>query len=156
MIRILSWIPGFYPTSINKLPLPSAYLQLERLGRWRPPSIELLETVFGEKPGDPCFYTRDYLSRENKNLPDRIADDEYFIGDHDETLAPGRIRKNKVVFIGDLGVDRPIALDYQENYYEPSIIYLRWTPVGSRWVKIADTFEELIKMLKLNGTASDG
>ena len=156
MIRILSWIPGIYPTSINKLPLPSSYLQLERMGRWRVPSLELLAKVFGEETTSPCFYTRDYIGVENKNLDMRISDDEYFVGQRDNNYSPGKIRTRKIVFIGDLGVDRPIALDYQDNYYEPRVVYLRCTPGGSRWVKIADTFDELIEILGLNGITSGG
>ena len=154
MIRILSWIPGIYPKEINKLPLPATYLQLERMGRWRVPGLDRLTEVFGEATTSPCFYNRDHIGVENKDLAERLADDEYFIGKLDDQHSPGNIRPSKVVFVGDLGVDRPIALDYRDNYYEPRVIYLRCTPNGSRWVRIADTFEELAQLLGLTGLAN--
>ena len=155
MIRILSWIPGVYPTAINNLPLPSSYLRIERMGRWKVPSLEKLAEIFGEEATSPCFYTRDYIGIENKDLVERISDDEYFIGQRDDEYLPGKIRLRKAIFIGDLGVDRPFALDYQEDYYEPRVVYLRCTPKGSRWVGIAASFEELIQLLGLDRSGSN-
>ena len=156
MIRVLSWLPGVYPSSINGLPLPNSYITLERMGRWRPRDLEILETVFGEESTNPCFYERDYIGTEKKNLCERISDDEYFVGKPDKNYSPGNVNPKEIIFIGDLGIDRPIALDYRINFYEPRVVYLRSTSDGSRWIEVAESFAGLARRLKLTKSTTAG
>lgn len=149
MFRLLSWIPGIYPTRINGLRLPKAYLRIERMGRWHSPSLNLLESVFGEPCTTPFFYGRDDLSFENRDLVERISNDDYFLGTPDSKHRPGNIDPSQVIFIGDLGRDRPIALDYRLDSGNPSVIYLRMVDSQSRWVHITSSFEDLARKLQL-------
>lgn len=76
-----------------------------------------------------------------------------FLSEHDRTMLghpdsdqpPGNLNPQQCVLIGDVGLDQPLALDYQKSSVTPSVVTLQWgdNPVtDNRWVKIANSFDE--------------
>jgi hypothetical protein len=79
---------------------------------------------------------------------------KYFLGKPDGQYPPGDIDFFKAIIIADLGTDSPpIALDYRKDKNDPSVMILhicrRDNEFVTRWLKIADTFEEFWDAIKV-------
>lgn len=131
-------------TGIGDLPLPAALLEAVDKGRWRlPQDTEKLARVFRDEPDGPHFYDVATMVRQNQSFQGKsqveVAD-----------MVPGAdgglgVDPALAVFIGDLGADMPIALDYRTNETNPRVIYL-----GSEgWYEIAPDFDTLTRLLDL-------
>jgi hypothetical protein len=128
--------------SINGLPLPPPLVTAIQGGRWRPPGDpELIREVFGEsEPERPQFYDLASMEPQNRRLPERSVREVYgeVVNGRSVGLDPGR-----AVFIGDLGTDMPIALDYRHSISDPRVLYLS----GDGWVQVAENVQELLRKL---------
>lgn len=71
-----------------------------------------------------------------------------YLGTANDELPPGDIDPRRSVLIGDLGHDRPFALDYRDSSEQPSVVLLASTQKAG-WVRIADSTEELLAKLGL-------
>ncbi|MEV0486054.1 hypothetical protein AB0I69_36345 [Streptomyces sp. NPDC050508] len=127
---------------IGGLPVPPQLIALIRAGRWAPPGDDILRDIFGEDPEQPCFYGERMLIGEN-----RIWHAE------PENAGPSRpiteenlgILVEMSLVIADLGPSMPIVLDYRESLTFPRVLY----PRGLTWVQIAESFEQLTGLLRL-------
>jgi len=65
--------------------------------------------------------------------------------------ALNQIKPTLTLDIGDFGSgsDRGLALDYQHEINNPSVIRLQWIGKGdaNRWIKVADTFDEFVALI---------
>lgn len=116
-------------------------MEVIQRGDWKPPADEgIIRDVFGgeeEEPENPQFYNLESMVPQNVRLPSRSIGD--FFGEVVEGKSLG-LDPRRSVFIGDLGVDRPIALDYRFSGSEPRVLFL----CTEGWVKIATNIQEFI------------
>jgi hypothetical protein len=108
----------------------TAYTEMERL------PAAVVERVFGEAP-DPTwkFYGLDEAREVTEEWHDE--DDPGWFGS-----APDDIEPRKSVLIGELGYDRPFALDFRGEH--PVV---RFMTIDGRWVQIADSSAGLLAAL---------
>ncbi len=96
------------------------------------------------------FYTYDVMwGKTSRFLTEH---DRVMLGHTDPDHPPGNLTSQQCVFIGDLGPNQPLALDYRRNSMTPSVVTLLWgeNPVtGNRWVKIAKSFDEFATTIGL-------
>jgi hypothetical protein len=110
----------------------------------------MLETVFGERSDDPRFYSLNAMASQTDAL--RLEDDEemlscYSIDAVRGVLPPGILSQSELVLIGDLGADRPFALNYRGHLAEPRVVYLT---TYNGWVEIAPNIETMLDLLGLS------
>ncbi len=128
---------------VNGHVLPAALLSAIALGKWNPPGDDKIEAVFGERPSGPAFYSLEDMEFENQAW---VAESvPGYIGIPSEALPPGDIDPRRSVLIGDLGHDRPFALDYRDSE-QPSVVVLASSEDGG-WLKIAESVDELLDRL---------
>lgn len=131
-------------TFVNNLRLPTALSVALRDGSWkRLEDSPFLERVFGEEPSNVSgarFYDLEYLRFEN--MPREGM--EPLLGHTEGEANPGDVDPQRLVLIADLGIDRPIALDYRTE--EPRIVYLQLSTFA--WRTIAESVEALLEMLQ--------
>lgn len=131
---------------INGHLLPDAVIELITAGRWNPPSDEKIEAGFGERPSRPAFYSLEDMEFENKAWI--VESSLEYIGLPSDELPPGDIDPKRSVLIGDLGHDRPFALDYRDSAEHPRVVLLVSSENGG-WLRIAESAEELLVKLGL-------
>ena len=122
--------------------LPPLLASLVKQGRWRPPSSEVLATVFGEQPSAPDFYGFDGMANETSHLLE--MDREYqiwYLGRRDDSVYPGDLDLSECVLIGDLGPERPIALDYRKDRRSPEVVLL----TSQGWLCVCPNVETLVE-----------
>lgn len=120
-------------------PLPEAIAEALHRGKW-PAAVrsDRLEAVFGEAPEQSwTLYTLDEMEGETYRWTSER--DPAYLGQASEALDPERS-----ILIGDLGIDRPIAVDLRSH--PPSI---RFLTMDGRWVQVAPTAEALLERLGL-------
>ncbi|WP_432831323.1 SMI1/KNR4 family protein [Dactylosporangium sp. CA-092794] len=134
-----------YDFVINGLPIPPLLVAAIRHGKWRPPSDPgLIRAVFGEtEPESPQFYDLASMVPQNRRLPERSVRQVY--GEVVEGTSVG-LNPRKAVYIGDLGIDKPIALDYRRSLDDPRVLYLGQTG----WVEVAESVHVLLRKLDLS------
>jgi len=125
-------------TQVSGYLLPAALVtELER-GTWlqRAASPTIAE-VFGEQPSpSAAFYSLDEMRGETARWVDET--DAAYLGRKEETLDP-----KASVIIGDLGYDRPFALDYRVD--PPQV---RLLTLDGRWVLVTASIDELLSKLR--------
>ncbi|HEY7074479.1 MAG TPA: hypothetical protein VH418_03885 [Solirubrobacteraceae bacterium] len=117
--------------------LPAALVaELDR-GTWtRRAAGPRVAAVFGEEPSrSAAFYSLDEIRGETGRWARET--DEAYLGRGEESLDPAAS-----VLIGDLGYDRPFALDYR---VQPPAV--RLLSLAGTWVRISDSIESLIREL---------
>jgi hypothetical protein len=131
-----------YDSVVNGLPVPPLLVAAIRHGKWRPPSDpRLIQDVFGEsEPESPQFYDLASMVPQNRRLPERSVRQVY--GEVVEGASVG-LDPRRAVFIGDLGIDKPIALDYRQSLDDPRVLYLGRTG----WVEVAESVQMLLQKL---------
>ncbi len=133
--------------TIEGLRVPEILLLAIREGRWvAPRDSVLLATIFGETPQCPIFYKLDGLVRENQVWHSKmdLEEREWYVGLRSLKSPPGDIDPTRSLLIGDLGPDRPFALDYRTSETDPSVLYLR---SDNGWVEIAPNVGTLLSLL---------
>jgi len=136
------------------LPLPRALVEVVESGRWTtPPEVGLLETVFRDRPTHPRFYSLQGIINETEHWRTEIDPEilEWYLGSPSDAAPPGDISQQESVLIGDLGPDRPFALDYRRNRESPSVVYLT---TYNGWLEVAPNVETFLSMLGLAGVES--
>lgn len=133
--------------TINGHVLPQPLDEAIRSGRWAPPAdLDALATVFDDQPVHPSFYDANQLRQENATWVDET--DVWYVGEPDEVHAPGDLDPRQSVLIGDLGPDRPFALDYR-TAPAPRVVYLRDIDGRSRWTEVTKSIDDLLTRLGL-------
>lgn len=108
----------------------TAYTEQARL------SPAVVERVFGEAPDSTWkFYCLDEILVETEEW--RQEDDSVWFG-----VPPEDIDPLQSVLIGELGYDRPFALDFRG-----SLPVVRFMTADGRWVQVADSPSELLVAL---------
>ena len=134
---------------VGGLKLPVDLVAAIRDGRWvAPGDHDLLATVFTDRPVQPNFYGIDEIFGETthwhaENDAETLA---WYLGSPSNTDPPGDIDQQRSVIIGDLGPDRPIALDYRPGLDVPSVVYLT---SYNGWIEVAPNIESLLVRLRL-------
>jgi hypothetical protein len=128
---------------INGWALPPALVAAVGEGRWRAPGPAVLGRVFGEAHEQALFYSPEQMRRENARWP--AMTEPGFLGRPDPARPPGTIDPTRSVLIGDVGPDRPIALDYRGAPQDPPVLYLGAARPG--WVRVAASVGELLRLL---------
>jgi hypothetical protein len=132
---------------INGLVLPAALVEAIHSGRWVVPSDDRLRTVFPLEPtSHAAFFGLDSMERENKGWLDE--NEEFYLGQKDDSVHPGDIDPAQSVVIADLGPDRLIALDYRPSQEKPTVVYLTGNE-QSRWIEVAPDIETILGLLGL-------
>ena len=134
------------PHEIHGLPLPPALIAAMTTGRWRTPSSPALRVLFPEEPLHPCFYAPGHIQFENKDWP-ALAVSPSYLGLPSTHRPPGDIDPKRAILIGDLTVDKPIALDYRQSMTDPRVVYLADPPLN--WVEIAPSISVFLDALGL-------
>jgi hypothetical protein len=129
--------------AVNGWALPPALVAAMRDGRWKVPGPAALERVFGEAHEYALFYSPEQMQRENARWP--ATTHPAYLGRPDPARPPGTIDPTRSVLIGDVGPDRPIALDYRGSPQEPSVLYLGTSRPS--WVRVTRSFGELLRLL---------
>lgn len=137
----------FFPDGlVFGLPLPIVLVEAINSDKWKTPSRQSLEKIFpASEIANPSFYGPVSLYDENmgwRYVPHGIE----FVGSKRAGVLPGDIDQSKSILIGDLGIDRPIALDYRNSIDDPSVNYLRGD-VEAQWVEVAPNIESFLKAL---------
>ena len=100
-------------------------------------SAAFVETVFGEALDRSwCFYTFDEVVGMTADW--HTEDDPLWFG-----VAPDTIEPATSVLIGELGYDRPFALDYREH-----VPCVRFMTIEGRWPVVASSLTELMERLE--------
>lgn len=108
----------------------TAYTEAERL------PLAVVEEVFGEAPDSTWkFYDLDEVREVTEEWHEE--EDPQWFGS-----APHDIEPSKSVLIGELGYDRPFALDFRGD--RPVV---RLMMIDGRWVQIADSPARLLAAL---------
>lgn len=111
----------------------TAYTESDRL----PPGV--VERVFGEAPSSTWkFYTLDEARMMTEEWQQE-SDHDWF------GRAPDDIAPLMSVLVGELGYDRPFALDYRT-----ATPVVRFMLLDGRWVQVADTAEALLAALGID------
>lgn len=115
----------------------TSYTENDRLS----PSI--LEQVFGEPPDSTWKF---YDEGEIREITEEwhLEDDSQWFG-----VAPDDLVATQSVLIGELGYDRPFALDFRHEH--PVV---RFMTVEGRWVQIADSASSLLNALGIDAECS--
>ncbi|MEO3924736.1 SMI1/KNR4 family protein [Micromonosporaceae bacterium B7E4] len=134
---------------VNELPVPSLLLEAVNSGHWAPPADRrLMSAVFDEDPDYPAFYSLKAMVEQTEGLfsldPEILT---WYLGDVDGDDRPGAISADRTVLIGDLGLERPFALDYSESIPSPSVVFLA---KNGRWRQIAPDIASLLVLLKIS------
>jgi hypothetical protein len=131
--------------TVNGHVLPRVLDDAIKSGRWAPPAdLALLAAAFADQPVHPSFYDADQLRQENSTWVDET--DVWYVGEPDRAHAPGDLDPRQSVLIGDLGPDRPFALDYR-TAPTPRVVYLREIEGRSRWTEVAQSVDDLLTRL---------
>lgn len=126
--------------------LPPLLASLVKQGRWKAPSREVLAAVFGEQPSSSEFYEFHGMADETSHLLE--MDQEYqvwYLGKSDESVYPGNLVLAECVLIGDLGPERPIALDYRKDPRNPEVVFL----TSRGWRCVCPSIETLVEELRI-------
>jgi hypothetical protein len=131
--------------AVQGLVLPDSLIVALRSGLWfTPVAPHILEAIFADDP-DARFSTRFYSLDEMRTTTLAVPL-TVFLG-----LPPDDMDPAKWVWIGEVGFDRPLVLDYRQN--PPSVRFLN---VRSRWIVVAASVDALLKRLgKLDGAVGD-
>lgn len=151
---------------INGLKLPEPLCRMLDAGTWTAPkNRELLRQLLSAIPtyqkehleDDVRYfglYSFDLMCTESKHLQGLFQEKNYtmFLGQADRVNYPGDIDIKKTILFADLGLgsDAPFALDYRTS--PPSVLLMIWGKnpiVNNRWVKVADSFDELAEKIGL-------
>jgi hypothetical protein len=131
------------------LPLPAALVRAVSEGRWQMPTDRAtLARVFGGTADDPRLYTFTGMVNETERWraerdPEVLAQ---YLGTPSSEIPPGDVMQDRAVFIGDLGPDEPIALDYRHPDRPPSVIFL--SP-DAGWKEVAPDIEVFLYLLSI-------
>jgi hypothetical protein len=107
------------PAEILGLPLPDALRRVIAAGLWKAPPAEVIAEVFGDDPDWPRLNDPPTMERQTRNL----REDPHDVMDMFRGTAPHDIDPQRCLFVGDLGVDAPFALDYRHNVVRPRVVY---------------------------------
>lgn len=117
-------------SSVVDLPRWTAYQQNDRVD----PTV--VEAIFGEIPDRSWrFYTFDEILGMTEEW--RLERDSSWFGSE-----PDSIDSLRSVLIGELGYDRPIALDYRRRV--PGVRFMK---ANGRWTVVASSLRELFEKL---------
>jgi hypothetical protein len=116
--------------AVARSPRWTAYVEGDRLG----PNV--VEAAFGERPDSTWrFYTIDEMEAMTEAW--RQEKDPGWFGE-----TPDDIRPESSVLIGELGYDRPFALDYRS-----CVPVVRLMNLAARWPVVASSSSELLARL---------
>jgi hypothetical protein len=124
-------------TQVRAHPLPATLVTELEQGSWAERAISpAIADVFGEQPSpSAAFYSLDEMRGETARWVDET--DAAYLGSRGETLDP-----KASVIIGDLGYDRPFALDYRVD--PPQV---RLLALDGRWAVVTASIDELLGKL---------
>ena len=136
------------PLRLGDLVLPSALADALRAGLWTPPteSSRLVE-VFGEAPSSPEFYVFSGMVNETLHLRKMPPDERVWYEEVADVEEAGSISLDECILIGDLGPERPFALNYHRNRSNPEVFFF----ARPGWKRIAADFDKLLQSLGLVG-----
>lgn len=103
---------------VRGLLIPGLLVRAIESGEWRQNhDLGRLRRLFGEDPDSPGFYSLQGMAEQTDGL---LALEEdllsWYLGDPDSSVRPGDLRADSFVLIGDLGPERPFALDYRNSH----------------------------------------
>jgi hypothetical protein len=137
------------PVFVGNLQIPNEIISAIESGEWVLPGEEsVLLDLFTElpQPGSK-LYSIEWMLKETFAWWESPAEEyEYYGGgkskvdDDFETIDP-----KCSILIGDLGVDMPLALDYQTSLDSPRVLYL--PSYASGWIEVTpDVYTFLLKI----------
>ncbi|MGI5145015.1 SMI1/KNR4 family protein [Plantactinospora sp. CA-294935] len=134
---------------VNELPVPPVLVEAVNNGHWAPPADKrLMSAVFGEDPDYPAFYSLKAMVEQTEGLFNLDLDIlTWYLGDVDGVDRPGVISTDRTVLIGDLGLERPFALDYSESIPSPGVVFFA---ENGRWRQVAPDVASLLVLLKIS------
>jgi hypothetical protein len=139
---------GRNPAAVGEFLIPEPILAAMADGRWRLPNDTAhLTAAFSEPPTPQArLYSLDYLRGETTMWWSALPEEHEQYGVRGKPVGRYRpVQPGKIVLIGDLGKDLPIALDYAVTPDNPSVLYLPSQAPG--WIEVvpdAAQFMELI------------
>lgn len=139
---------------MRDLPLPPALIDLIDSGVWPTSAtaasqnltpVAAPEDVERVAPGERALFLEPPPFR---TLAEEIADNPGFWDEHGVL---GDIDPDRALVIGDFGPgsDAVLVLDYRTSADDPTVVRLAWTDVGTRWVEVAPTVDDLVRRLGL-------
>jgi len=129
---------------VRILETPAEMARIRRVGGSEDARVDpkVVEAVFGEPPDSNwMFHTPDGI----------IGQTEYWHKERDSLFSgwfgkdPYDLVATRSVLIGDLGHDRPFALDYRTE--EPIV---RFMTIDARWVVVAESASDLLSKLGID------
>lgn len=139
---------------VRGLLIPALLVKAIESGEWRQNhDLGRLRHLFGEDPDSPGFYSLQGMAEQTDGL---LALEEdllsWYLGDPASSVRPGDLRADSFVLIGDLGPERPFALDYRNSHEDPEIVYM--TESGA-WRVVASGVAEFLQALGIR-VSDDG
>ena len=137
------------PVLIGDLRIPTEILAAIASGEWMLPREEsaILE-VFTELPAPAGkLYSLDYMLKETIAWWEAPVDEYEFYGGG-QTVGNDylTIHPRRSVLIGDLGIDMPLALDYQLSDDNPRVLYL--PSYASGWIEVAPDISTFLSKIR--------
>ncbi|WP_239312969.1 hypothetical protein [Plantactinospora mayteni] len=71
----------------------------------------------------------------------------WYLGGDDGVDQPGAITVNRTVLIGDLGIERPFALDYSRSISDPDVVFFAQ---NGRWRQVAPNIATFLMLLDIS------
>lgn len=138
------------PVLIRGLPLPRQIQDAIEGGTWTLPSdTETVERLFTETASaeGKLYAVKGMISETEAwaNEPDEQL--AHYGGPNAEAGGYLTLDPERSVLIGDLGYDRPIALDYSLSPERPRVLYLPSTAPG--WVEVAPDVPSFLERLRI-------
>jgi hypothetical protein len=124
------------------------------------------QSIIPDKVRSPMLYRQDQIRRETESLiydyqrqvKDKglelgrdhealFEDDIFWFGRAKDGVFPGYVNGDRMLIIGDAGVDMPIGLYYlQGTGEEPMVVYFNNDLL---WVQIANSLDDFLSKIKL-------
>jgi hypothetical protein len=137
------------PVFIGSLRVPDEVVAAIRSGEWTMPSdASVMLEIFTELPvPEGKLYSLDWMLKETSAWWDAPAEEYEFygagqaVGSDYESLDP-----RKSILIGDLGIDMPLALDYDISIDTPRVMYL--PSYASGWIEVAPNIATFLSRIR--------
>jgi len=107
-----------------------------------------LRRIFQEEPDGAEFYSLKGMEQQTNwfvSMDPEIL--TWYLGDSTSNVQPGNLCVERCVLIGDLGPDRPFALDYRKSLMDPEVIFM--TESGA-WRRVAPGIQQVLLSLDIS------
>ncbi|MCG8366682.1 MAG: SMI1/KNR4 family protein [Pseudanabaenales cyanobacterium] len=138
---------------VKGLPLPGKLVEMISSGRWQAPKNKDLIKRLGIKEVELFALLNLAGIKNNSTQLRKLAQDGYgksmgLVSDGSKILMTGYLDPTKALVIGATYSDEILCLDYSDSN-NPRVVATNDTERGTRWVVVAEKFEELVNLLEL-------